>query len=378
MKFIILFLLLIFAVFISWQNDNYSLVDLLSLVSPQLQAASEEEPELPFREQVNMYPPEHWEKFSGTAFWRTLNILNPKLMNRNASQLDTATLAGLSAWSFRFQFSEHWLPSATDPFCGYNCAEYILPKAGYKTSIYFNSRFDFIEQTQDKQFLNTDYFFDKINDSYDKQILTITGSIFPHPNYGVLEAIEKSTRNKKRQQPPGDGRYPSPWVLIQLESWNETELSSLYHQSLILAHQLYNTGRVGHYVNGRKAFQEWIAALEKVDTSMPENDEMLAKACFCNTWTYHCLLEARINAHEYLQKNLDKFGVDKQLIINLAEIYSNEIQILQAGTPNLIPLFKTIDYENWTPQMRQTQINTLKQLLDQEEKANILLSEISK
>jgi hypothetical protein len=333
-----------------------------------------EESEMPFREKVNMYPPEHWEMFSATAFWRTMNVLNPKLRHSNDSELDTVTLAGLSAWSFRFQFSERWLPSATDPFCGYNCAEYILPKAGYDADIFYNARFHFIEQTQDKQFLSIDDFSDKIADGFDKQIITVSGSIFPHPSYGVVEGIERA---KRKRHPLMDEKSLSPWVLIQLKKWQETDISNLYNQSLVLANQLYNSERIGHYASGRKAFSEWITALENVDANPPTDEEMLVRACFSNSWTYHCLLEARILAREFLHNNLDKFAVDQQLILDLVDIYDIEIKLLHESKLNLLPLHQTINYEKWTTQSRQAQINTLNQFLAQEEKAYIIFSKIS-
>ena len=333
-----------------------------------------EEPEMPFREQFNMYPPEHWKVFSSTAFWRNLDVMNPKLMHSNDSELDTATLAGLSAWSFRFQFSDRWMPSATDPFCGYNCAEYILPKAGYDTEIFYNVKFHFIEQTQDKIFLEVGEFYDKMADSIDKQIITISGNIFPHPNYGVIEVMEKA---KGKRHPLMDKGIPSPWVLIQLKNWQETDVSNLYHQSLILASQLNNYERIGQYATGYNAISEWIAALKDIDANPQSDEEMLARACFCNTWTYHSLLEARIIAKEYLLDNLDKFAVDKQLLLELSKIYQKEITLLEKGKPNLIPLYKTIDFEKWTRQSRKEQINTLSKILAQEEKANLIFSKIS-
>jgi len=376
MRVVIPFLLLILLILVLPPGRvTYSTSDFMAVITQKLQAENAEEPDVPFLDKFQMYPPEHWEMFSGASFWKTINVLNPKLRHSNDSELDTATLAGLSAWSFRFQFSERWMPSATDPFCGYNCAEYILPQAGYEAEVYYNSSFRFVEKTQDKKFVDHGDFASKLTQGFEDKLITFAGTIFPHPNYGVMEDMQKAG---KASNMPRDKKMPFPWVLIQLSGWQETEINNLYKQSLVLAAQLYSTEKIGHYASGKNAINEWITALKDINANPQSDEEMLARACFCNTWTYKSLIEARILANEYLLNNLDKFDVDKQLIIDLAGIYEKEIEILKNGEIDLLPLPKCREFDQWNHHMRAAQISTLKYFLVQEEDANHILQEISR
>ena len=376
MRIVIPFLLLILLILLLPQDRTASNdFDFMAAITQKLQAENTEEPDVPFLDKFQMYPPEHWEMFSGTAFWGNLNVSNPKVMHTNDTPLDAETLAGLSAWSFRFQFSEAWMPSATDPFCGYNCAEYILPKAGYETEIYYNSSFHFVEKTQDKKFISHSDFSSKLTQGFKDKLITFTGIIFPHPSYGVMGDMQKAG---KASNMPRDKKFPFPWVLIQVKGWHETDISDLYKQSLIMAGQLYNTERIGHYASGTNAINEWIKALKKIDYSSQADPDMMAKACFTNSWTYHCLIEARELAKTYLTENIDKFDVDKQLIIDLAGIYGKEIEILKTGEIDLLPLPKCREFDQWNLHMREAQINTLTNFLVQEEEASLILNKISR
>ena len=375
MRIVIPFLLLILLILLLPPDQaTHSDFNFMAAITQKLHAENAEEPDVPFLDKFQMYPPQHWEMFSGAAFWGNLNVSNPKVMHTNDTPLDAETLAGLSAWSFRFQFSEAWLPSATDPFCGYNCAEYVLPKAGYETDIYYNSSFHFVEKTQDKKFLNHSDFASKLTQGFKDEVITFTGTIFPHPTYGVMGDVQKAGKASKMQR---DKKMPFPWVLIQLNGWHEKDISSLYKQSLILAAKLYSTERIGRYASGKKALMEWADALRKIDQGELTDPDMMAKACFSNSWTYHSLIEARELASSYLTENIDKFEVDKQLIINLAAIYETEVIILKKGEADLLPIPKCRDYDNWTVPMRQAQINTLTNFLVQEEDANHILQKIS-
>lgn len=373
MRIVIPFLLLMLLILLlPPDRATYSGSDFMAAITQKLQADNTEEPEVPFIDKFAVYPPEHWEMFSGASFWKTINFLNPKLI-RNETPFDASTLAGLSAWSFRFQFSDTWMPSATDPFCGYNCAEYILPLAGYETVIYYNSSFRFVEKTSDKNFISHGDFFTILNQDIRDNIITFTGTIFPHPNYGVPVDTQKM---KKMPEMPRDKKIPYPWVLIQMNGWHQTDTSNLYKQSLIMAALLYKTDRIGNYASGKKAIIEWISALKKIDQGELTDPDIMAKACFSNSWIYHSLLEARIMALEYLTENIDKFNVDKQLITDLTGIYEKEIEILQNGEPVLIPLSQSREVALWTVPMRQTQINTLTQFLVQEDEAYEILKGI--
>ncbi|MDP8220659.1 MAG: hypothetical protein P9X26_04890 [Candidatus Stygibacter frigidus] len=361
--------------FLLFPPDKASAInfDFLAAITQKLHAENAEEPDVPFLDKYKVYPPEHWEMFSGASFWKTINVLNPKLI-RNNTPFDATTLAGLSAWSFRFQFSDKWLPSATDPFCGYNCSAYILPLAGYETVTYFNSRFRFVEKTSDKNFISHGDFFKILNQDIKDNIITFTGTIFPHPDYGVPVDVQKM---KKMPEMPRDKKIPYPWVMIQINGWHQTDISNLYKQSLIMATLLYKTDRIGNYASGKKAIVEWISSLKAIDKGELTDPDLQAKACFSNSWTYHSLLEARSMAKEYLLNNIDKFDVDKQMITDLAEIYEQEIEILQKGQADLLPLTECRKFDDWSLAMRQAQINTLTHFLVQEEDANQILQKIS-
>ncbi len=386
MRFVIplLFVLLILA-FLSNRNEQGNQDNLLEILKNEIFSGNlhageqvvnnpggEEEREIPFRARFSIYPPDYWQNLGRTPFLGILNFINHKSAFARAEQnLDLAGLAGLSVWGFRVQFDPNWEASATDALCGFNCGEYILDKAGYDFEIYYNEQFQFFNRTEDKQFINREDFSLKLSESRQEGEFILAGDIFPQPNYSVLEGVEKAKGKGRKQlnerNDTGKTGEHFPWVLIKIKSLESKDISPLYDQSLLLAKQLYETERIVTYSCGRQAITDWIEALENIDTDEEIDADKLSKACFCNTWIYEALLEARLLAGDYLQANLEKFSFDQQMIRELIDLYDRECEILREGKRDIVPLSESIITDIWRVEMRNEQIKTLKQVAAEEE-----------
>jgi len=284
-------------------------------------------------------------------------------------------LVGLSAYGFRIHFYDGWCPSSPDATCGWDCGAYILNALGYDFEVYLLD--EFAEKEYEEFSLDKESMIKKIVGSIDSGWPVIAIDLIRVPEWGIITGYQdkgnglicRTYYDKTRGY---DLAEKFPWVIYIIKNRTVVDLKPLYLQSLKQAKKLYNQEDYKNYFSGIKAIEEWINALSNEQTFQEMEPEKYQEVQLANWWIYYSLWDARGYTIQYLKDNTGNFSIREKNIQQLISLYAQETKLLKAGF-DFVPNPHENKAENWTPELRIEQINTLKKILEFERKVNLIL-----
>ncbi len=289
-------------------------------------------------------------------------------------------IVGLSGYGFRLHFYDRWCPSSPDATCGRDVGAEILNKLGYTFDVYLSESLDVSEELE--EMAKTDeQILEIMKNTIDAGLPVIAIDLIQTPEWGIVTGYQKGgeeffCRTYFDMTEGYEIAQKMPWVIYAITGKQDVDVAPEYKNSLSLAEELYNTEKYDDYFSGIKASEEWIDALGDEESFEGMDDSTLYEVLLANWWTYYSLLEARKIAKEYLFNNKDKFGVDTEIINQLAGLYGQEVEILESGFENVPSPFTEEELSAWTSEIREKQIETMESFLEVEREVNNILRQI--
>lgn len=289
-------------------------------------------------------------------------------------------IVGLSGYGFRLHFFGGWCPSSPDATCGKDVGSGVLNKLGYKFDVFLSRSLDISEELE--EMAKTDEEIRAIMmKNIDSGWPVIAIDLIQVPEWGIVTGYQKNgeeffCRTFFDMTNGYEIAQKMPWVVYAITGKDEVDLLPEYRNSLSLAKELYNTEKYDNYFSGLKASEEWIRALQDEESFEGMNDSVLAEVRLANWWIYYSLLEARNIVKQYLLDNKEKFGVQAEIIDQLAGLYGQEVDILKSGFENVPSPHTGEPLSEWTSEIREKQIETMKSFLEIERGVNNILKQI--
>jgi hypothetical protein len=284
-------------------------------------------------------------------------------------------LVGISSLAFRMQVGG-LCPSSPHPCCGYKCDRslQVLPWKAKGFDIDQNKRQDLKE------------IFNVIVQSIDSGVPVTTGEeddgliIGYNKDKNELTCLHPWRFNGKK--PFVIGLNDLPKICWGIGVYTERKTESIDEQALVIASlkqavEMAKKGRVEGYAVGFEAWEAYIntlQALDKTKRRIPDDDIL------GNAWIYECLVQYREIAARYLNTIGDQFEeTPKKHLLNVAHLYQQiSEEILKGDKPvdKIAPYPKSLKKgKKWTKEIRQRQLNRLKEALPLEVQA---INEIEK
>lgn len=298
------------------------------------------------------------------------------LEQKFGDNLDYSDLVGLSAYGFRTHFFGNYCPSSPDATVGRDVGAELLKTLGYEFEYIYLE--DVLETDSEfKDFSKTEM-VNKIMESLDKGFPVIGIDLIGIPEWGLITGYQNNgkdlfCRTYYDRTRGYDKVQKFPWVIILIKSKKSVDLYSAYDAALILAKEMYETEYYGDYFSGIRAYDEWIKILKNDKFYADLGIDSLRDVFQANWWILYSLKEAKSNAVKFLKDNKNKFLNHTDIIIELIDIYTKEVELLKAYVEKMPSPHKGNTAEDWQPQHRYEQLEILALVLELENKVLSLL-----
>jgi len=317
-----------------------------------------------------------WDLDMTSTFLGCVYRLDEKY-GRHTSYID---ISGLSAYAFRFQiFSSGFCPSSPDATCGFDCGGFVLGALGYKAKIL---ALDTLEAEEEYKPITRSQaeLEELIITGIDEGWPTIGIDMMEIPEWGIVTGYQKDGEEffcRTYYDSTGDYDLAEkfPWVVYLIEGYTQNDLQDAYRASLRKARELLQTKSVDDYHSGLAGYDRWMKHLGDIDQSTA-GDESFCEAMHANWWIYTSLYCARRTAAPYLRAHPGSFGLAPADLEALAAIYDEEVKLLEVGQDNVPSEMMGGKPEEWTPELRQRQMETIGKLRGLEEQALSILKKI--
>jgi len=290
-------------------------------------------------------------------------------------------MLGLSGYGFRSNFFKGWCPSSPDATCGRDVGSELLSKLGYEYEVYFAEGMKLPDFLKDKM-LPHEQLMEKIRTNIDNGWPVLAIDLIEVPEWGIVtgyqnEGKELFCRTYFDKTRGYEIAKKAPWVIFLITGKEEVDLAPEYRKSLDTAKELYEIPQYDNYFSGKKAIEEWIAALRDEEHLASLSESQVEESMHANWWIHTSLYSARSAAGLYLSKNRDLFGVDAALIDALIEVYKHEQEILKKGMATVPSKFSGATAATWTGELRAAQADNLQKFFELEKKASEILAKIA-
>ena len=297
------------------------------------------------------------------------------------SKLSYQDILGLSGYGFRFHFYPgSFCGSSVDATCGRDIGSEILRKLGYEFKVYSLS--DTEKASPDEVAKAKEQLLKEIRASIDAGWPVIALDLINVEEWGLITGYQKNgaelfCRTYFDLTEGYEIAQKLPWVIYAIKGKKDVDLESEYRKSLFVAKELLDKENYGEYANGINAIKTWIRALLNEKSFKSLDEKQLYNTMHINWWTYYSLADARTLNHMYLTSNKNKFGIDEEVIENLAQLTEKESALLGNGFNSVPSIWEHKDASVWTQDVRIQQTETLNGFLELEEQvAQILNAEI--
>jgi hypothetical protein len=287
-------------------------------------------------------------------------------------QKDYTYLMGTSGAVFRIQFYEDWCPSAPDATVGFDCG------AASVKSLNLNQESIFDKESENKEKMQQ-----KIMASIDKNMPVIAIDLIEMPEWGLIIGYQKKgeelivrTYFDRREGYDIAEKFPWAVIIVNQEKGNIDDNGN-FVQSLKIAQDLYETEKYKAYYSGTAAIEYWIKKL-KEDKFESFDDEKFNDIMLTNAWIFERLADDRMVGAEYLKSFATQFAQGEDDIIKLASIYETENKLMTSAEKIAPYPFQVEKRDDWTDEMRNTEIEILTKVLEKEKEAYLVIKEINK
>ncbi len=301
-----------------------------------------------------------WDTGKSNSFFAALEAV----ANYLGIKKDYTEINGASSAAFRMQFHKDWCPSSPDPTCGYNAGEDALRALGLEFEEFHISP-DSSNRAELKK---------AILESIDRGKPVIAIDLIDTPEWGVITGYQNKgdellCRTYFDRRDGYEIGQKFPWALYIITGKKKVPADvETYKKSFAVAVKNLKTEMFGDYYAGLAAFDKWIERLEQDDIpaldSAKFNNTLLA-----NAWIYERLADDRKGAAEYLDKVAAQFPKVEAQLKSLATIYREESEILGKPENVVIFPFNMKSRDDWTPEMRTKELETLRDAKVKEEAA---------
>lgn len=287
-------------------------------------------------------------------------------------QKDYTYLMGTSGAVFRIQFYEDWCPSAPDATVGFDCGTVAVK------SINLNQKSIF-----DKEAKNKEKTQQKIMEAIDKKIPVIAIDLIEIPEWGLIVGYQKNgeeliVRTYFDRREGYDIAEKFPWsISIISEGKGEIDDAKNFKNSLKIAQELYETEKYKAYYSGIAAIEYWIKKIQE-EKFESLDDEKFNDVMLTNAWIYERLADDRMFGAKYLKSFAIQFPQAEDDIIKLASIYKTENKLMTSAEKIAPYPFQIEKRDDWTDEMRDTQIEILTKVLEKEKEAYLIIKDINK
>lgn len=282
-------------------------------------------------------------------------------------------LMGVSGAAFRLQVARpRWCPSACDATVGFDCCRPAVRAFGYEADLYRTLE---EEATPEACRATLDAVIDGIESGRPAVAINLAGDM----DWGLITGYDEgSFLCRTYGDPEGDYARATAWppiVVIPRKVGTAVKWSESFRDSLRLAVRLARTPRFGQYLSGFWAYEAWIRDLSRGAEFREASSEERQRLMRANAWCYQSLYDARAAAARYLAAERDACTADaRPALSEAAELYERMAGIL-LDEKACAPFPGTRGAEEWTDDMRRTQVAVLRRLLDLEREAVARLQE---
>jgi hypothetical protein len=294
-------------------------------------------------------------------------------------------LMGTGGSAFLLQM--RWCASSPHALCGRNCLNPALKSMGY--TVEFINTFDHKQQKADTNGIERAKL--AIKTSIDAGIPVLfskeeCGLIVGYINGGET-FLERPYSAEFTKNSIGYRTMENwPWDIgIITKTGNKINENEALKTSIAAAIEMVQTEKYGDYLSGFNAFEVWANDLEDASRFSTMNNANWFGTALANGYTYGCLSSARQSAAEYLKESIQSQNINSFHLAEAQKIYEKMHKTLMTEHGGLkcawsIMPWDLKTYENWTPELRQTQANILRDILQLERKAiqelNLALKEL--
>jgi len=324
-------------------------------------------PELEYAEDAVVLtgiPPLKEEEGMNNSFILSLTYVSNYLKDT----LDYTMLMGLSGAAFRLQRHYDWDMSAIQASEGYRCDLAALEALGYE--------YKYMELLENRR--NQEEIREAIIQAIDAGSPVIAFQLGDFPDWGIITGYQKSARefivrtyDSKRTGYTLADNFPKKVCIIEGRNVPPT-LRAAEIRSFAIAQEILETeDRIGDYYVGRRALKNWLQALE-TESFYDLNPEDFKRTVEANAWMFTQLAEDRAFAADYLKRIADDFPDIKDTLLAMATLYKSETEHLNLAfsEDSCIVWPDELDSQDeWTPQLRISEINYLRFALVKEDEA---------
>jgi hypothetical protein len=287
---------------------------------------------------------------------------------------DYTYLMGASGSAFRIQFHADWCPSSPDATVGYDCGAAAMRSINLIPSYMFLDR---------EEGTNKGEILKGIVKSIDEKMPVIAIDLIEVPEWGLIVGHQKGgeeliVRDYFDRRQSYDNATKFPWVVVTLsQKEGAIDDAENFKKSLEIAQELYETETYESYYSGITALEYWIKRLKEDDFAALD-DEKFEEVVLSNAWIFSRLADDRMFGAEYLKSFAPKFPQVKDNIVKLASLYES-INELMTTEEMIAPYPMQIEKrDDWTPEMRNKELEILAKVLEKEKEAYTLVKETNK
>ncbi len=300
-------------------------------------------------------------------------------------------IMGLSGACYRLSFVDVWDWSCTDALVAFDYSTILFNAIGYEQV--WADRLEKSDRKAERQAIVRDIQCDKpviaINLRVAPEWGVITGyldngNVFLCRTYfdkGVLEELEKDEKNEDSRLTFNErGGYLVndfwPFMIVHFgEKKQKPSDTDCLRTSLKALIDSYNAPQTRGYYQGRGAYEAWIRGLQDENAFGGDDKEGIVRRLGVNDNMLLCLIDARRCAETYLRECVSLISCSEQpLLIQIADNFSTMHKMLSNFKQKVnFDYNQEITYNTMktngvsTPDLRQEQIELLRQVMELEE-----------
>ncbi len=292
-------------------------------------------------------------------------------------------MVGLSGYAFRTQFHKDWCPSSPDATVGKDVGGELMEKLGYSYEYYLLQKPEIIDEESRKRMREKEEIEKIIIGSIDSGWPVMAVDLIEIPEWGIITGYQKDgkelfCRTYFDMTEDYEIAQKFPWVICVIkDKKKEVDLTDSYKHVLHFAKTLYETEKADDYYLGLSAITYWIEKLSDKEFFAGLDMEKFSQVNLANTWIVQSLSEARRIGGEFLKKHSEELGIDESVVEKMANIYQEEAEILSnMKEQGIVGPHFIQNKEQWTDEMREKQIESLKEIYKLEQEFHSLLEKI--